>query len=153
MEYDPTLNWRDVKDDGFNEFVGPMRFATLERADDTPVGQPRWQLALALDRRHVNLGGVCHGGVLMATADVAMGISASRSADGHRCATVDFQSHFLAAAKIDHWLVVSVRLNRLVSGLAFMEAETWCAGRKCFVASGIWKMLSSGAPPERAERR
>ena len=100
------------------------------------------QGALKLAPQHINIGGVCHGGVYMSLADVTMGAAAHSAADRQRCATIDFQAHFLAAAKLDQWLVAEAKLNRMVSGIVFMECELWAGGRHCMRANGIWKLLN-----------
>lgn len=135
MEYDPNRNWRAVEDGGFNAHLGPVWFS---RTDETTS-----QIALKIEQKHINYGGVCHGGVYMAIADVAMGVTAARAMDRAPCATIDFRGHFLAAAKLGNWLVAEARVNRAVSGIVFMEAELWSSGRKCFLANGIWKRLDA----------
>ena len=134
MEFDPNRKWREIDDEGFNTHIGPILFARLD--------ETTWQGALKLVPKHINMGGVCHGGVYMSLADVAMGAAAHSAAGKQRCATIDFQAHFLAAAKLDQWLVAEARLNRLVSGVVFMECELWAGQRRCMRASGIWKLLN-----------
>ncbi len=141
MEIDETLPWREITSRGFNGHIGPMRLA---RASETT-----WQAALTLDARHINNGGVCHGGVYMSVADVAMGAAASETADGTPCATIDFNAHFMAAAKEGQTLLAFARLNRRVSGICFMDCEIWGGGRQCLRANGIWKELSDRARPRR----
>ena len=132
IDYDPSLDWKDVRDGGFNSHIGPLKYA---RGDDG------WYCAIQLDQRHINFGGVCHGGVCMALADVCMGVGAHSSVGRTPCATIDFEAHFLAAAKEGQWLVGRSRLNRAVSGVIFMDCELWAGGRQVMRASGIWKML------------
>jgi uncharacterized protein (TIGR00369 family) len=138
------LQWRDLRPTGFNAYVGPMRFAA--------AGDDLWYAALELDARHLNVGGVCHGGVYMTLADVAMGAAAYEAGGRHPCATIDFQAHFLAAAKQGQTLLAAARLRRLVSGVAFMECELTAGGRRCMAASGIWKFLASRRPAPPGER-
>jgi uncharacterized protein (TIGR00369 family) len=138
------LEWRELRPAGFNAYVGPMRFA--------PAGEGLWYAALDLDARHMNVGGVCHGGVYMTLADVAMGAAAYEAGGRHPCATIDFEAHFLAAAKQGQTLLAAARLGRLVGGLAFMECELTAGGRRCLRASGIWKFLASRAPAAPGER-
>jgi uncharacterized protein (TIGR00369 family) len=134
MDFDPTLDWRVVDDGGYNTQNGPIRFAS--------PGDGRWVGALELQQKHMNFGGVCHGGVYMSLADVTMGIAAHESAEGARCATIDMDTHFLAAAKLGQVLVAEARLNRAVSDVIFMECDLWAGGRHCMRASGIWKKLN-----------
>ncbi len=138
------LEWRELRPTGFNEYVGPMRFA--------PAGEGLWYAALDLDARHMNMGGVCHGGVYMTLADVAMGAAAYEAGGRRPCATIDFEAHFLAAAKQGQTLLAAARLGRLVSGVAFMECELTAGGRRCLRASGIWKFLASRSPAGPGER-
>lgn len=142
MDFDESLPWREIRSSGFNGHIGPMHFAR--------AGETTWQARLQLDARHINNGGVCHGGVYMSLADVAMGAASSQLADRNPCATIDFSAHFLAAAKEGQTLVAHVRLNRRVSGVSFMECEIWAGGRKCLHASGIWKDLSERAKSRRS---
>ena len=134
IDYDPDLNWREIKDGGFNSHFGPIMFAR---------GDGCWFGAIKLEQKHMNFGGVCHGGVYMALADVSMGVGAHDAAEKAMSATIDLEGHYLAAAKLGNWLVSQTRLNRKVSGLMFMEAELWSDGRQCMRASGIWKTLSA----------
>lgn len=144
MELPENLEWRDRRPAGFNEHVGPMRFAR--------AGEGLWYTTLELDERHMNTGGVCHGGVCMTLADVAMGAAAYQAGGRRPCATIDLEAHFLAAAKKGQVLVAAARLNRLVSGIAFMECELSAGGRKCMRASGIWKYLASREPAVPGQR-
>jgi uncharacterized protein (TIGR00369 family) len=139
MDIDPALPWRDIADSGFHSQIGPVRFARS--------GEATWQAALALDARHMNRGGVCHGGVLLTLADIAMG-AASFAAGGERpCATIQLDSQFVAAAKEGQTLVAFARQLRAVRELSFMECEVHAGCRLVLSASGIWKYLSRGADP------
>lgn len=140
------LDWRALRPAGFNAYVGPMRFA--------PGGEGLWYAALDLDDRHMNVGGVCHGGVYMTLADVAMGAGAWEAGGRHPCATIELQGHFMAAAKNGQTLLATTRLDRRAGGLAFMQCELTAGDRLCLRASGIWKYLSSkkaAAPGEQGE--
>ncbi|MEM7060464.1 MAG: PaaI family thioesterase [Pseudomonadota bacterium] len=132
MNLDPDLEWKVVDDKGFNTHVGPMLHA---RSDDT------WYGSIQLSDHHINLGGVCHGAVYMALADVTMGIAALQLSEWRQCATIDFQAQFMAAAKKGQTLLCAAILNRAVGDLVFMQAEIWAEGRQCAHSSAIWKVL------------
>ena len=138
MNYNPDLPWREVRGEGFNAHIGPIRFA--------PLSANQWCVTVVLDDRHVNVGGVCHGGMLLSLADVAMGASTFTAGGGHPCATIQMDSHFLAAAKADQRLVAVATQLRKVRDLSFMQCEIWAEGRQVMRASGTWKYLSKGAP-------
>ncbi len=136
MDWDPTLEWRTIVDDGFNSLIGPLYFASSgDRAALT---------RLTLEQKHINIGGVCHGGVLLSVADVAMGWMARRLAKDAPVATIDLDGHFLAGAKLGQTLLAEASCNRRVRDLAFMTCRIRAGGRDVFAASGIWKTLSVG---------
>ncbi|MEM7506108.1 MAG: PaaI family thioesterase [Pseudomonadota bacterium] len=143
MQYDPSLPWRNLKGEGFNDHIGPVRFARS--------GDNQWQATLVVDARHRNAGGVCHGGVTMTLADLTMG-AASYAAGGKRpCATIEMDSHFLAAGKLGQRLLSVGTQLRLVRDLSFMSCEVWALdeggeARQVMRASGIWKYLASRNP-------
>ena len=142
MDFDPALPWREIRGGGFNAHIGPIRFAEL--------GGAEYRAALELQDFHLNSGGVCHGGVLLSLADLAMGAGSYAAAGGHPCATIELDSHFLAAAKPGQTLIAASRQTRHVRALSFMQCEIWAGGRQVMRASGIWKYLESrsrGAPP------
>ena len=138
MEVDPSLPWRQVRGEGFGRLVGPFRFAR--------AGDGLWHACLNIEERHLNVGGVCHGGVLMGLADVAMGTASHDAADGHPCATIDFGCHFLAAVKNGQAALAVVHQVRRTRDLSFMGCEIHAGGRLCVRASGIWKYRASGRP-------
>ncbi|HUF87711.1 MAG TPA: PaaI family thioesterase [Thermohalobaculum sp.] len=137
MQYDPDLPWRDMRGDGFNAQIGPIGFAEL--------GDNRWCASLELDARHINVGGVCHGGVLLSLADVAMGAATFAAGGGRPCATIQLDAHFLAAAKSGQRLLALATQLRKVRELSFMQCEIWSGERHVLRASGTWKYLASGA--------
>ena len=138
MEDDPAVHWREIRGDGFNGLVGPIAFARA--ADDA------WQARLELEPRHMNSRGVCHGGVLLALADTAMGTATYEAGGQHPCATIELGGHFLAPAMQGQAALALVRQERRTRELSFMSAEIHAGGRVVMRASGIWKYLASGRP-------
>lgn len=138
MDLDPDLPWREIRGEGFNRTVGPIRFAR--------AGGNEWRAAIELDDRHINSGGVCHGGVLLTLADVAMGAASFEAGNRHPCATVELTGHFLAAARKGQWLLAVARQDRAAGGLSFMTVEMHAGGRQVMRAAGIWKYLASKTP-------
>ncbi len=138
MQFDPSLPWRDVRGEGFNAHIGPIRVAVVSATE--------FRAALEIRDIHVNLGGVCHGGVLLSLADVAMGAGSFAAGEDHPCATIDLSAQFLAAAKPGEWLLAEARQLRRVRSLSFMDCTVWSGGRQVLNASGIWKYLDSREP-------
>lgn len=138
MEFDESLPWRMMRGDGFNAHAGPAQIAR--------AGENEWHTSLIVEPRHINIGGVCHGGVILWLADCTMGSASFEAGGGHPCATIDMNCHFMAAAKLGQRLMGRARQLRRVRGLSFMDCELWSGGRQVARASGIWKYLESRAP-------
>ncbi len=133
LEFDESLAYRDIRDDGFNGLVGPIGFATA--TDD------EWRFYLDLDDRHANIGGVCHGGALATLVDFGMGAAAFRAV-GHRpVATIELNVQFIAAAKPGNRVHGRSRVLRIVKSIVFMECDICSQGRLVAKGTGVWKVL------------
>ena len=135
LEFDDSLDYRSIRDVGFNGLVGPFGFAT--------AAEDEWRFYLDLDNRHGNVGGVCHGGALATLVDIGMGAAAFRAV-GHRpVATIELSVQFVAAAKPGNRVHGRSRLLRAVKSIVFMECEAWSQGRMVVRGTGIWKILDN----------
>ena len=144
LEFDPSLDYREIGDDGFNGLVGPFGFATAA-ADE-------WRFFLDLDRRHANIGGVCHGGALATLVDLGMGAAAFRAAGRQPVATIELHLHYIAAARPGHRVHGRSRVLRGVGRILFMDSDLWSQDRLVVRASGVWKVLDRTARPDPATR-
>ena len=138
MDFDPSLQWRDVTSPGFNAHIGPIRIAQ--------ISDELFAATLEIRDIHCNIGGVCHGGVLMSLADTAMGSAAYIAGGEHPCATITFDSQFLAGAKPGKTLYAQARVLRRVRELCFVDCMLSAGGRNVLRASGTWKYLASRSP-------
>lgn len=134
-KFDPDLDWREARARGFNLFVGPFRIAAF--------GEGVWRFHLEVDERHINFGGVCHGGVLMTLMDFAMGVGASEASEDRLASTIGMDMQFVAAARPGARLHGEARLVRATREVCFMEAEVWGDDRLAARASAIFKYLEN----------
>lgn len=147
MKPDASLSWHDFADAGFNSEIGPVYIAYSSKSEDTEPDHT-WYAKLELEGRHMNMSGVCHGGVMMSVADIAMGSGTWFAGGQHRCATIQMDSQFLAAAKEGQTLFAIAKQNRRTKDLSFMSCEIWGGDRLVLKASGVWKYLSIGSPKQ-----
>ena len=94
-------------------------------------------MSIKLEDRHMNPGGVLHGGVLTTLMDeaTAHAIATVRGLEAP-LATVDMNVSFLAAARPGDELECEARTLRIGSSVAFAEAEVRRRGRGDLVAKG-----------------
>ncbi len=94
-------------------------------------------MSIKLEDRHMNPGGVLHGGVLTTLMDeaTAHAIATVRGLEAP-LATVDMNVSFLAAARPGDELQCEARTLRVGRAVAFAEAEVRRRGRGDLVAKG-----------------
>ena len=99
--------------------------------------EDRVVMSIKLEGRHMNPGGVLHGGVLTTLMDeaTAHAIATVRGLEAP-LATVDMNVSFLAAARPGDELECEARTLRVGRAVAFAEAEVRRRGRGDLVAKG-----------------
>jgi uncharacterized protein (TIGR00369 family) len=120
--------------DPFEIHVGPV----FEQGEK---GAKRF--ALRVDKRHVNMRGVIHGGMLMTFADAALGQAAWDACDHAPCVTLNMQSQFLAPAKEGDLIEVVPVLTRRTRSLIFLRGDFTVNGAPVYSVSSVWKILGA----------
>lgn len=134
MHTPSDLEWRILEHDGFVGQLGPVEMARAAEND--------WRFRLDLEKRHMNTGGVAHGGVSLTLLDTGMGRAVWQAGGKALCATIQLDSHFIAAGKLGERIDGKAWIIRRTAELAFAEGELWSGGRQIMRASGVWKYLT-----------
>ena len=102
-------------------------------------------MSIKLQDRHMNPGGVVHGGVLTTLMDeaTAHAIATVRGLEAP-IATVDMNVSFLSPARPGDELECEARALRVGSSVAFVEAEVRRRGRGDLVAKGRFTYVILG---------
>jgi len=97
-----------------------------------------------VERRHLNINGVVHGGVYATILDTAMGAAVvSDLAPGETTATTSLYVEFLRAAREGDTLTARGRIQRRGRHIAFVEGElTGADGQRLSQARGTWYIWS-----------
>ena len=127
--------WQPRITNDFPHFVGPI----LERLEEG-----RRVFAFMADARHVNDRGVVHGGMLVTFADQAFGELVLDSVDRRLCATVQLNTHFIAAVQIGDLVEARGEIVRGTRSLVFIRGFLTVGDRTVAAIDGIWKVLHSG---------
>ena len=126
------------------------------RIDPAHSGHGAVVVTGTVERRHLNINGVVHGGVYATILDTAMGASVvSTLADGETTATTSLYVEFLRAAREGETLVARGKVLRRGRHIAFAEGDLFGPdGRQFSQARGTWYIWSEEAPaPPRPARR
>ncbi len=129
---EPEGDWFVHDEEGFLGLVGPV----LERWQDD-----RLELGFSASDKHRNKIGVVQGGMLVTLADRAMGVAAYVAVGKRRVATIQLDTHFLAAAAVEEFIVARPEIIRVTRSVVFVEARVATNDRTLVSAKGIWKIL------------
>ncbi len=121
--------------EGFNAYVGPF------------YGRPREDgsvhFILDLRDKHLNGGGVAHGGLLMAFADAVLGTAVSVAVEGAPCATMTLNADFVASADKGARIEGEAEVTRATRSVVFVAGRIYAGEKTLLSASGIWKILGA----------
>ena len=125
----------------FNALVGPL----YERRDGETVS-----IGLALEEKHTNSRGICHGGVLATLADLALGyamLAKSGATGGERqgsFVTSHLAVDYAGAARAGDWVESRVEIQRVGSRLAFANCYLVVDEKPIVRASAIFARDGKG---------
>ena len=120
--------------DPFERHIGPI-FESGEK------GAKRF--GIRIDKRHLNMNGVVHGGLLMTFADATLGQAAWDACDHANVVTLNMQSQFLGPAKEGDWIEVAPVLTRRTRALLFFRGDFTVGGQPVYSVSSVWKILGA----------
>src|ERR1051325_3015213 len=111
--FDPSAaGWAQRNDEpGFIAMGGPL---WEKRGDEGLI------LGLLTRAMHCNRRGVVHGGMLMTFADQALGLAAWEANGGSPQATIQLDTHFIAAVSVGEFVEAQTRVTRKTRSLLFM---------------------------------
>jgi acyl-coenzyme A thioesterase PaaI-like protein len=125
-------------DRGFMDHVGP--YYERQEADGS------YTFGFQSDHRHVNMNGVFHGGVLLSFLDTIIGYIIVKEL-GCPCATVSFESKFIAGVAPGHWISGKARIRARTRTLAFTEGEAYVGEKLLLTASGVFRVFEGQPAP------
>lgn len=100
--------------------------------------------AFLVQEHHTNGMGNCHGGMLMAFADMAFGHAVTMKT--HRYwVTVRLLTDFLSGGKIGDWIEGNAEVVGVEDDFFTVKGNIWCAERTIMTGTAVFKAL--GARP------
>jgi len=125
------------KRSAFGVLVGPV----FQRDDDEGS-----LFGFRVQPKHLNLGGVAHGGMLATFADIVLGQFPSREY-GRMTVTIRLVMDYLAPAKSGDWVVARPHVTRTTRNLVFAETTLIAGPRSLLTASAVFKTLDRRRDP------
>jgi acyl-coenzyme A thioesterase 13 len=120
----------------FNALVGPL----YERRDGEAVS-----IGLAIEAKHTNSRGICHGGVLATLADLALGYAMlAKSGDKGGFLTAQLSVDYAGSARLGDWIESKVEIQHVGSRLAFANCYLLADRKPIVRASAIFARGGKG---------
>ena len=127
------MNWHR----GFGRQMGPL-YEKIN-ADGTYVR------GFIVEEHHTNGMANCHGGMLMAFADVAFGHVISLQAHKY-WVTVRLLTDFLSGAKLGDWVEGTGEIIGAEDDFYTVQGRIWCGERTILTGSAVFKALGDRPP-------
>ena len=102
-----------------------------------------WRYGFLAEERHLNKGGVVHGGMLMSFADDAFGMTVWEAAGRQLCTTVQLNTQFVAPVRAGEFVESRAEVLRRTRTLIFMRGVLLVGDRTVIHADGVWKILGA----------
>ncbi len=131
-----AAGWRPMRDDSFIRLVGPLWTRVV--ADPGRDGERRY--GFLAEARHLNRGGVVHGGMLMTFADQALGLAAWAANGDRPQVTIQLDTHFVSSAQEGEFVEARGRVVRHARSIMFLAGELFVGDRIVATAAGVWKL-------------
>jgi uncharacterized protein (TIGR00369 family) len=121
-------------DGQFADLVGPLYL----KRDATGLS-----FGFLIERRHCNVRGNIHGGMLMTLADQILGMTVVDALGHTSVVTITLNNEFVAPANVGDWLSGRAEIIRRTNSLVFIRGVIHCSDVVIVNSSGIWKYFAS----------
>jgi uncharacterized protein (TIGR00369 family) len=139
MTVDPgAAGWKHWETVGFTGLAGPFWAK--------PEGEA-WAYGILVEERHLNRGGIVHGGLLATFVDIAMGRTCYERIKPNSCATAQLNLHYVAPARTGDFIEARAEIVEVTRSLVFARALCVAAKKPIVSADGVWKILREGRNP------
>jgi len=127
-----VMNWNR----GFGRQIGPLYQWEKNGA---------YRRAFLVEEYHTNGMGNCHGGMLMAFADMAFGHAATIRFNRY-WVTVRLVTDFVSAARLGDWVEGTGEITGLDGDILAVKGQVWTGERTILAGTGIFKVLGERPP-------
>lgn len=138
-KFRPPSGWRELRpDDPFNARNGPFYLA--DPFDATELEPLR--IGFRVEPHNCSYAGTCHGGILAAVLDIALGQAVQKAMCAEHAPTISLVVDFMRPAGRSEWLESRVRVLKLTRSAGFCDGLLVGPSGNVARASGVFKRIS-----------
>ena len=123
---------------GFMKHNGGLLFRKISKNE--------YEFKTKINKNHLNMAGITHGGYIASIIDAGAGTGAHRSTDNKSCVTISLDIKFIGSTKLGDEIVGFTKIQKVTNSLVFLICHLECKGKLIASASGIWKILKKPLP-------
>ena len=110
------------------------------------ISKYEYEFKTIVEKNHLNMAGITHGGYIASIIDAGAGTGAHRSTDNKPCVTISLDIKFIGATKLGDEIVGFTKIQKVTNSMVFLICHLECKGKLIASASGIWKILKKPLP-------
>ena len=127
-----AAGWKPMPASDYPALIGPF----LARREGGG-----WHYGFVAEQRHLNKGGVVHGGMLVSFADDALGATVWEAVGRQPVTTVQLNTQFIAPVHLGELAEMRAEVLRRTRTVVFVRGVLEVGGRAVVHADGVWKIL------------
>ncbi len=124
--------------EGFEPIISHSQFSWRSGPMFEGVKDGKWARGFRVSDIHTNMGGFCHGGMLMTFADIILARGIMEVCPPP-FVTLRMTSDFVSTAMLGAWVEGHSEVSRVTNSLAFVDGELLADGDCCLSFSGVFK--------------
>ena len=110
------------------------------------ISKNEYEFKTKIEKNHLNMAGITHGGYIASIIDAGAGTGAHRSTDGKPCVTVSLDIKFIGSTVLGDEIIGFTKIQKITNSMVFLICHLECKGKIIATASGIWKILKKPLP-------
>ena len=110
------------------------------------ISKNEYEFKTTVEKNHLNMAGITHGGYIASIIDAGAGTGAHRSTDGKPCVTVSLDIKFIGSTVLGDEIIGFTKIQKITNSMVFLNCYLECKSKIIATASGIWKILKKPLP-------
>ena len=110
------------------------------------ISKNEYEFKTRIEKNHLNMAGITHGGYIASVIDAGAGTGAHRSTDNKPCVTISLDIKFIGSTVLGDEIIGFTKIQKITNSMVFLICHLECKGKLIATASGIWKILKKPLP-------
>ena len=110
------------------------------------ISKNEYEFKTTIEKNHLNMAGITHGGYIASVIDAGAGTGAHRSTNKKPCVTISLDIKFVASTVLGDEIIGFTKIQKITNSMVFLICYLKCKGKLIATASGIWKILKKPLP-------